>query len=102
MNSERPDGAADHPATAEQRGIDGSSPAGSDALAGLPIEVADRLILRLNAIAYTLASSATLIDHQAAARIGQAIADLDRVIDDLRTTQAQPRPGRPAEAGAEE
>lgn len=82
--------------------IDGSSPAGSDAPAGLPIEVADTLILRLNAIAYTLASSATMIDHQAAARIGQTIADLDRVIDDLRTPQAQPRPGWPAEPGAGE
>jgi PAS domain S-box-containing protein len=81
--------------------VDGSAPAGSDAPAALPIEVADTLILRLNAIAYTLASSARMIDHQAAARIGQAIADLDRVIDDLRTTQAQPGPGRPTGPGTD-
>jgi hypothetical protein len=42
-----------------------------------------------------------MIDHQAAARIGQAIADLDRVIDDLRTTQAQPGPGGPAGPGTD-
>lgn len=81
--------------------VDGSAPAGSDAPGGLPIEVADTLILRLNAIAYTLASSARMIDHQAAARIGQAIADLDRVIDDLRTTEAQPGSGRPAGLGTD-
>lgn len=76
----------------------GAAHAEPDTPAGLPIEVADSLILRLNAIAYTLAASARMIDQQAAARIGQAIADLDRVIDDLRTSQVQPGPGRPRPA----
>jgi PAS domain S-box-containing protein len=65
--------------------------------AGIPIEVADSLILRLNAVAYILASCARIIDQQAAARIGQAVADLDRVIDDLRTSQIPPDPARPDE-----
>ena len=57
--------------------------------------MADSLILRLNAVAYILASCARIIDHQAATRIGQAIADLDHVIDELRTTHSQPDPGGP-------
>jgi PAS domain S-box-containing protein len=64
--------------------------------AGIPIEVADSLILRLNAVAYILASCARIIDHQAATRIGQAITDLDHVIDDLRTSPAPPDPARSA------
>jgi PAS domain S-box-containing protein len=75
----------------------GASQFEDDGPAVLPIEVADTLILRLNAVAYTLASCAGIIDRPAAARIGQAIADLDRVIDDLRAAQVQPDLAGPGE-----
>jgi hypothetical protein len=71
------------------------------AVIDMPIEVADLLILRLNAIVFTLASCARIIDHQAATRIGQAIAGLDAVIHDLRAAPAQPDSPRPGEPGAD-
>jgi PAS domain S-box-containing protein len=76
---------------------DGGPHGGAHPEAGIPIEVADSLILRLNAVAYILASCARIIDQQAAARIGQAITDLDHVIDDLRTSQIPPDPAGPGE-----
>jgi hypothetical protein len=92
MNAEHNNRARDHepPPGRPHVTADGTAHARSDAPAALPIEVADDLILRLNAVAYTLASCASLIGEQAAARIGQAIADLDRVIEDLRAGPAEP------------
>jgi hypothetical protein len=89
MNSEQNDRAGDNVPPAEGGGLtgDGASQPGGHAPPVLPIDVADSLILRLNAVAYSLASCARVIDEQAAARIGQAIADLDQVIEDLRVSE---------------
>jgi hypothetical protein len=57
--------------------------------AGIPVEVADSIIEQLIAIGFTLASCVDITNAANFARMGQAVADLDRAIDLLNTTRAR-------------
>ena len=58
--------------------------------AGLPVEVADAIIAELIAVGFTLASCVNIADVTAFSRVAQVVADLDRIVQRLDVSRAQP------------